>query len=120
MRERERKIEGEGRERGKRRDEVGWRRREREARQHVYFSLSVSGWLSVCAPSPLSHSTLTTPSPSLLLRSLWDMTYTKLLDSSKDGFKRWDGKPVKKTPKISELDPDLVQKIKDLTEVCWP
>lgn len=29
MRERERKIEGEGRERGKRRDEVGWRRRER-------------------------------------------------------------------------------------------
>ncbi|EGD79236.1 hypothetical protein PTSG_09957 [Salpingoeca rosetta] len=49
--------------------------------------------------------------------SLWDMTYTKLLDSSKEGFKRWDGKPVKKTPKISSLDPALKEKIEDLTQL---
>eukprot|EP00055_Hartaetosiga_balthica_P005005 m.13994 g.13994 ORF g.13994 m.13994 type:complete len:512 (+) comp4237_c0_seq1:24-1559(+) len=49
--------------------------------------------------------------------SLWDLTYVSLLDSSKDGFKRWDGKPVKKTLKESQLSPDLLQKLESLTKL---
>ncbi|EDQ92449.1 uncharacterized protein MONBRDRAFT_22124 [Monosiga brevicollis MX1] len=50
--------------------------------------------------------------------SLWDVAYVKLLDShSSAGSKRWDGKPIKPTPRLKDLSPDLVQQISTLTEL---
>lgn len=46
------------------------------------------------------------------------MASVSLLDSHKaSGSVRWDGRPVKPTPKISSLPPELVNKIRELTAV---
>ena len=78
--------------------------------------ISLAPTLTGCTFFPL-HCPSSFPFPALH-RSITDMTYLKLLDShSKQGSKRWDGKPLKPTPRIPELDPKLVEKIKDLTKV---
>ncbi len=46
------------------------------------------------------------------------MAYLSILDSHKsDGLKRWDGRSVKPTPKLSSLPQDVVDDIRKITEV---
>lgn len=50
--------------------------------------------------------------------SLADITYLKLLDShATHGSKRWDGKPIKSTPRIASLDSETLKKIENITQL---
>lgn len=58
----------------------------------------------------------------LLLRhtlrwELIDITYTVLFDSRRHAAARWDGKLIKPTPKVSSLEPALVQRIAELNHL---
>ena len=55
----------------------------------------------------------------LLLRhtlhwSLLDITYAVLFDSRRSAATRWDGRRIKPTPKVSSLEPALVEKLREL------
>ena len=50
--------------------------------------------------------------------SLADASYARLLDShSEAGAKRWDGKPLKPTPKESELPPEMRDRVRELVRI---
>lgn len=46
--------------------------------------------------------------------SLLDITYAVLFDSRRTAATRWDGRRIKPTPKVSSLDPQLVERIREL------
>ena len=46
--------------------------------------------------------------------SLLDITYAVLFDSRRDAATRWDGRRIKPTPKVSSLEPALVDRIREL------
>ena len=46
--------------------------------------------------------------------SLLDITYAVLFDSRRTAATRWDGRRIKPTPKVSSLEPALVDRIREL------